>query len=203
MVEHTWPSLLSENNPDYQPAPSHLFPTLVVEKLSKKDVERYTKGVQSTKVSKETQTGSEGKVKQRSIGTQTGMRENERRNDNRNVRRDDRGRTTGVAKERRRCQSEWYDWICEKCGTLNPANWYTCNVDGCEGEATDKQLPKESWHCKLRCGQNNWQGDHYCNQCMEQNPLINPYYIKPRPLDMQGRQRQSQRWWSRGPPLQP
>ena len=197
LVDQTWPSLLSERCAEYQPAPSHLFPSLVVRKMTQKEVDKHTKRAQTQQESKETQT-EENQVDHKSKYTQTEIPGPETRNQEKTKR-----PTLGVAQIRRRCQLKWKDWECIKCQAVNPATWYTCNREGCDGEATDRQLPMESWHCKLSCGQSNWAGDHWCNACMRKNTLINPFYLKPKPKDMVSTPRSRQQWLSGGPVIKP
>ena len=113
------------------------------------------------------------------------------------------GSRSPISERRRICFRQWQDWRCATCRTRNPATWFTCNKQNCDGRATDQQLPEESWQCELTCGQTNWLGDQYCNSCLKPNPHINADQLRPRNNDLRPRPRHQQRWFSRPPILEP
>ena len=67
---------------------------------------------------------------------------------------------------------KWNDWRCRQCSQQNRATWFTCSEAACDGQATSRQLPQDSWQCVVSCGQTNWIHDHYCYHCLRQNPHI-------------------------------
>ena len=108
-----------------------------------------------------------------------------------------------ISEKRREDFQQWLDWRCYECAEKNPANWYTCNRVGCNGQATPRQLPNNSWQCELTCGQNNWQHDVWCHCCMSANPAISPDRLRPRPSTWMPQPRPVQKWFSRPPVLEP
>ena len=113
------------------------------------------------------------------------------------------GNRSPTSERRRICFRQWNDWRCVACNSRNPATWYTCNKESCNGQATDRQLPEESWQCELICGQTNWRGDHYCSGCLKPSPHISPDQLRHRSNDLRPRPRHKQRWFSRPPILEP
>ena len=113
------------------------------------------------------------------------------------------GSRSPISERRRICFRQWQDWRCGLCRSRNPATWFTCNKQSCNGRATDQQLPGASWQCELACGQSNYEEDHYCNGCLKPNPHVNVDNLRPRNNELRPRPRHKQRWFSRPPIIEP
>ena len=113
------------------------------------------------------------------------------------------GNRSPISERRMICFRQWNDWKCVACLSRNPATWYTCNKESCHGQATERQIPPNSWQCQPSCGQTNWEGDHYCNGCLGPNPHISPDQLRHKSDDLRPRPRHKQRWFSRPPVLEP
>ena len=113
------------------------------------------------------------------------------------------GSRSPISERRRICFRQWNDWKCVACLSRNPATWYTCNKESCDGQATERQIPPNSWQCLTSCGQTNWEGDQYCNGCSGPNPHISPDQLRHKSDDLRPRPRHKQRWFCRSPILEP
>ena len=108
-----------------------------------------------------------------------------------------------ISDQRKEAFRQWQDWSCQQCRGKNRATWYICDSSGCNGRATTRQLPRDSWQCLQSCGQNNWRRDHYCHCCLRPNPDVNTEYLRNRPSEWKPQPRNVQRWFSRPPVLDP
>ena len=83
-----------------------------------------------------------------------------------------------LPEKRRRALGFWRKWNCGRCRRTNMGGFYTCGDTQCRGEATDSQIPYDSWQCRNTlqqdqlCGQNTWRLDSYCYQCRRRNPRL-------------------------------
>ena len=103
---------------------------------------------------------------------------------------------------------EWRDWVCITCNNINAGGFFTCSVSECKGQATDHQLPPESWQCKRSyegrlCGQNTWTGDHFCYACLGPNPAISSSSLRILPANCKPRPRAEQTWYQNSPAIEP
>ena len=97
----------------------------------------------------------------------------------------------------------WNDWKCVKCENTNRATWFTCDHRRCDGQATDRQTPRNSWNCVPECGQTNLRLDHYCHSCLRPNTKITPDRLRELPTFLKQQPRNRQIWFSCTPVLEP
>ena len=111
--------------------------------------------------------------------------------------------------ERQAAFSTWKDWICARCNGNNSGGFYTCGAQNCNGQATQRQVPPDSWQCRRRdrfhriCGQNVWSGDHYCYTDLSANPAIHPNFLREQTLQVRPLPRIQQIWPSQLPSIEP
>ena len=105
----------------------------------------------------------------------------------------------GVRQKRIEIFKSWNDWRCKVCGEVNRATWYTCDHGNCNGKATERQRPSNSWDCIPDCGQTNWEGDHFCSACLKANPDISTNRLRQLPASWKPRPRSEQQWYSKTP----
>ena len=60
------------------------------------------------------------------------------------------------SQKRREAMFKWQDWACKECKKQNSGRFYKCLY--CEGQATNRQIPQDSWQCKCITGRNTWKG---------------------------------------------
>ena len=105
--------------------------------------------------------------------------------------------------KRRETFRSWRDWECVECKGNNRATWFTCNQEGCNGRATKRQAPNDSWDCVRECGQTNWKFDHYCHCCHRPNEHINPDLLRELPSNIAKQPRDQPTWFSQLPAIRP
>ena len=116
---------------------------------------------------------------------------------------------SNFALRRKKAISGWREWICSNCRKTNSGRFFTCADDSCRGQATDRQIPPESWQCNNRgndnklCAQNVWGRDHYCYCCANANPKIAADQLKPIPARFTVFPREEQVWDSTAPAIEP
>ena len=113
----------------------------------------------------------------------------------------ERERSPGIDKHQ--ILRSWNDWKCVKCEHTNRATWFICDQRGCEGQATERQTPRNSWNCVPDCGQTNLRLDHYCHSCLRPNNKINPDRIREPPPTLKQQPRNRHTWFSSTPVLEP